>query len=84
MSQKRKSSSPTRIDLHARKTDEARSLTEQFISDAIMAEHERIEIIHGLGTGKVKDTVHRLLSSLDVVKNYKIDPQNPGVTIVWL
>ena len=73
----------TSVDLHALTVDEALRKVEQWINDAVLASLERGEIIHGLGTGKVRDAVHKMLSKLSVVKSFRLNPQNPGSTDVY-
>ena len=52
----------------------------------INARQERLIIIHGLGTGKLKDEVHNLLSNTYGVKRYSNEWQARygfGATEVW-
>ena len=55
-----------------------------YISRAILAGHERVEIIHGIGSGKLKAMVSRDLASIAAVRAVKPHPTNPGVAIVYL
>lgn len=53
---------------------------------AINARQERLVVIHGLGKGKLRDEVHRLLSTTKEVKRYTNDYQGKygfGATEVW-
>jgi DNA mismatch repair protein MutS2 len=70
------------IDLHGKTTAEAIELVESFINDALMAGDDEVYIIHGRGGGRVKAAVHRYLNQLSTVAAFRIDPRNPGVTVV--
>ena len=75
---------PASIDLHGLTVDDARNRVAGYISRAILAGHERVEIIHGIGTGRVKAAVTKDLRSLTAVRAVKPHPTNPGVTVVYL
>jgi DNA mismatch repair protein MutS2 len=70
------------LDLHGRTVEEAVELVEAFINDALLAGHGEVVIIHGRGTGKVRDAVHLLLRRIATVVTFRLDPRNPGATIV--
>ncbi len=72
------------IDLHGLTVAQALPLVESGLDKAIIAGLDRIEIVHGIGTGKIKEAVHKLLSSVSAVKNFTPHLMNPGVTIVYL
>jgi DNA mismatch repair protein MutS2 len=72
------------LDLHGRSVAESLPLVEQAVSDAVLSDLTRIEIVHGIGTGKVKAAVHACLTSLKAVKRFELAPSNPGTTIVYL
>ena len=75
---------PTSLDLHGLTVDEARNRVAGYISRAILAGHERVEIIHGIGTGKLKEMVARDLTKIAAVRAVKPHLSNPGVTVVHL
>jgi DNA mismatch repair protein MutS2 len=75
---------PTSLDLHGLTLDEARNRVAGYVSRAILAGHERVEIIHGIGSGKLKDVVAKDLASIAAVRAVKPHPTNPGVMLVWL
>jgi DNA mismatch repair protein MutS2 len=74
----------SRIDLHGLRVLDALSKTAQCLDDALIEGKDSLEIIHGIGEGKVRDAVHRYLQSLSVVRHFALDPLNPGVTKVYL
>lgn len=75
---------PTSLDLHGLTVDEARNRVAGYISRAILAGHERVEIIHGIGSGALRDMVAKDLASIAAVRAVKRHPTNPGVTVVYL
>lgn len=72
------------IDLHGLTVDEARNRVAGYISRAILAGLDRVEIIHGIGTGRVKAAVTKDLRSVSAVRAVKPHPTNPGITVVYL
>jgi DNA mismatch repair protein MutS2 len=55
---------------------------EGFISDAILAGHESVQVIHGRSGGRLKAAVHARLRELPSIAGFRVDPANDGVTIV--
>lgn len=72
------------LDLHGESSDIARVLVKEFISDNYKLNKKEIIIIHGIGTGVIKEIVHKELKNNVLVSSYKIDPFNIGTTIVYL
>jgi DNA mismatch repair protein MutS2 len=74
---------PGRVDLHGLLVDDgvARLLDE--IDRALQRGADRVEVLHGKGSGRMRDAVHRQLASLPVVAAFRLDPDNPGVTWVY-
>ena len=71
------------VDLHGMRVEEALRLVEQKVNEALMNEIDVLEVVHGVGTGKLKDAIHRYLADLSVVKEYKLDPVKLGATWVY-
>lgn len=78
-----RASEPDSIDLHGLTVDDARNRVAGYISRAILAGHERVEIIHGIGTGRLKAAVTKDLRALAAVRAVKPHPTNPGITVVY-
>ena len=81
------SNTPYRIDIRGKKPHECESEVIKFIDDSHMAGHDRIEILHGKGTGALKKMVKEILNNFDTVKNYyfaPIESGGEGITIVEL
>lgn len=72
------------IDLHGFDRESARVITNDFINESFLLGHDRIVIIHGIGTGIVKEAVHQALSKNKKVLSYKVDNQNSGCTVITL
>jgi len=70
------------IDLHGEYAFSARELTKEFINDNILLKEKKLCIIHGIGQGILKKTVHEVLKQDKRIKKYYIDFMNPGCTIV--
>jgi len=70
------------IDLHGFDRDTARVKTLEFINDNIKMRNEIICIVHGRGTGILKNEVHNTLRKCKNVLDYKLFYNNIGSTIV--
>lgn len=76
-----------RLDIRGRKPEEAEYEVLKYIDDAYSASTPRVEILHGKGTGVLKEMVHELLQKHNAVKDYhfaKIEVGGEGITIVEL
>ena len=72
------------IDLHGEFAVTAYTVVEEFISDHVKLKDPYIVIIHGKGSGKLKQEVHHILSKDKRVLDYHLDPRNLGQTIVHI
>lgn len=70
------------IDLHGMDREYAVFKVREFIDDCYKLKYEKIVIIHGVGTGILKDTVRSYLQKEKRVLEYKLDFMNPGCTLV--
>ena len=76
-----------RLDIRGRKPDEVDFEIIKFLDDSYMNGQDRIEILHGKGTGALKKTVKDILDKHEKVKNYYFAPiefGGEGITIVEL
>jgi len=76
-----------RLDIRGDKPDETEFKVIKFLDDSFVSEQERIEILHGKGTGALKKTVIAILKKHDKVKDYyfaPIEAGGEGITIVEL
>lgn len=72
-----------KIDLHGEDRVNALIRVDEFIIESIKLKHKGIVIIHGIGEGILKKTIHDYLKNDKRVKNYNLDI-NVGQTIVHL
>lgn len=70
------------IDLHGLNADEADAALVHFVNDAILAGLAEVRVIHGRSGGRLKVVVRERLKALPSIRGFRIDPANPGVTIV--
>lgn len=75
---------PPALDLHGRTVPEAIEALDSFLNDVLLGGHAAVHVIHGRGGGRVKAAVHARLAGLPSVRSFRLDPRNPGVTIVRL
>lgn len=72
------------IDLHGFDTMYAAIKINEFIKDNMFMKNDIIVIIHGRGTGKIKEITHKTLKNNRNVLDYKLFYNNVGITIVKL
>ena len=70
-----------KIDLHGCDRDSARVFVNDFIDEAVMMGYDEVVIIHGIGSGIVKDAVHDTLKKHKKVLSYYLNGFNLGCTI---
>lgn len=75
----------TEINLIGMTTDEAVSALDKYLDDAYLAHLSTCRVVHGRGTGALKNAVHSHLKRLKYVKSYRLGvfgEGDTGVTIV--
>lgn len=72
------------VDLHGLDRISAIIKVKEFINDNLKLRNYSILIIHGKGSGALKESVHEYLKSDKRVIDYKTDNFNDGMTIVTL
>ncbi|MDR2791761.1 MAG: Smr/MutS family protein [Tannerellaceae bacterium] len=73
------------LDLHGVRAAEALKTTIQYIDDAILLGVPRVRIIHGTGSGVLRQVVRDYLASVSAVRRYgdeDFDLGGPGATVV--
>ena len=76
-----------RLDIRGNKPEEIEFEVVKFLDDAFSSNTGQVEIVHGKGTGVLKQTVHEILKSHSGVKDFnfaKIELGGEGVTIIKL
>ena len=66
------------IDLRGMRADEAEAVVTAAIDSAVMAEQPHLAIIHGMGTGVLRDTVRGLLAADKRVASFDFAPRQQG------
>jgi DNA mismatch repair protein MutS2 len=75
------------IDVRGQRVDEARSNVQHFIDDAIAADLDTVEILHGKGTGALREAIQEMLSArgdVAAVRDAPIQQGGTGVTLADL
>jgi DNA mismatch repair protein MutS2 len=76
-----------RVDLRGLRVDEALARLEKALDDAARGGHEKLEIVHGVGSGALQTAVREHLRRLPFVARSEPGPLTAGgegVTIAWL
>lgn len=76
-------SPPARVDLHGLTVEEAIARVLMAIDRALLRGADRLEVVHGKGSGRIRAALHRHLAALPVVARFRLDPNNAGVTWVY-
>lgn len=74
----------TEINLLGKTVDEALSALDKYLDDAYLAHLPNVRIVHGKGTGALRNAVHNYLRKNRVVKSYRLGEfgeGDAGVTI---
>lgn len=72
------------VDLHGFDRDSARVKVLEFIKDNLKMKNDIICIVHGVGSGIIKNEIHSTLKRHKNVIEYKLFYRNIGCTIVKL
>lgn len=73
------------LNIIGKRVDEAMPLVDKYLDDAYLAHLPKVTIIHGRGTGALKDAVHAQLKRTKYVKSFRVGEfgeGDRGVTIV--
>ena len=75
----------TEINLLGKTVDEALSVLDKYLDDAYIAHLSSVRVVHGKGTGALRNAVHSHLKRLKHVKEFRLGEYgegDAGVTIV--
>lgn len=79
------SSISTEVNLIGMTVDEALPVMEKYLDDAYLAHLQSVRVVHGRGTGALKNGVHKRLRQLKYVKEFRLGQfgeGDSGVTVV--
>ena len=77
----------TEINVIGYTVEEANFVVDKFLDDASLSKLQTVRIVHGKGTGKLKDGIHRFLKNHPHVKSFRMGTYGEGemgVTVVTL
>ena len=81
------STARVKVDLRGARVDEALSEVQQFIDQAVVSGVPSVEILHGKGTGALRQAIHQQLAARPDIAGYAVAPFDrggDGVTVVEL
>jgi dsDNA-specific endonuclease/ATPase MutS2 len=73
---------PLEVDLHGLTVEEATTRVDAALDAALRAGHSALRFIHGRSGGRLRGALHTRLRQIAAVRDFRLDPRNPGVTIV--
>lgn len=73
---------PREVDLHGLTVAEATTRIDSALDAALRAGHAALRVIHGRSGGRLRAALHARLGQMSSVRSFRLDPRNPGVTIV--
>ena len=74
----KRTSQKARLDLRGKRYEEAMQELDEFIDQALLNNMAQVDIIHGIGTGVIRDGVTKYLRRNKQVKEFGYAPQNAG------
>ncbi|WP_430596455.1 endonuclease MutS2 [Enterococcus sp. DIV0210g] len=69
---------PNQLDLRGKRYEEALSEVDQYLDAAILAGYPQVTIVHGKGTGALRQGITEYLKNHRSVSSYEFAPQNQG------
>lgn len=75
------------VDLHGLTVEAGLELLDKFVDSAVVNRLDTVKIIHGHGSGKLRDAVRRYLTAHPAVRRFQFGAPWEGglaVTVVWL
>ena len=67
-----------RLDLRGKRYEEAMEVLDAFVDQALLNNMAQVDIIHGIGTGVIREGVTKYLQRNKQVKSFGYAPQNAG------
>jgi dsDNA-specific endonuclease/ATPase MutS2 len=73
-----KSKVPLELDLRGKRADEVEPLLDDYLNEASLCSLSQVRIIHGIGTGTVRQIVREILASHPLVTSFRPGEQGEG------
>lgn len=77
----------SKLDLRGDRYEDAQRKLDKYLDDVFLARLKQVEVIHGKGTGAIRDAVHDILKEHPHISSYRLGRQEEGgsgVTIISL
>ena len=77
----------TEINVIGQNVEEACFVIDKYLDDCVLAKLQTVRIVHGKGTGKLRDGIHQFLKKHPHVKSFRLGTFGEGemgVTVVEL
>lgn len=77
----------TRLDVRGLRVDEALKAVERLIDEAVASGAQELEVLHGKGTGALRQAIRAYLQDRPEVERFEDAPWEqggPGITRIWL
>ncbi|MGL4607260.1 MAG: endonuclease MutS2 [Eubacteriaceae bacterium] len=77
----------TKLDLRGKNGEESLFLIDKMIGDAMLSGNHQIVIVHGKGTGRLREIIHEYLKTNPLIEDFRLGAMNEGgsgATIVTL
>lgn len=74
------------VDLHGLRVKDALILVERVIDQALLQRFRYLDLVHGIGTGQLKNALDRFLTKKkaeNLIESFKLNDFNPGETRVF-
>ena len=71
------------LNLVGKRVDEAVAELDKYLDDAFLAHLSKVTIIHGRGTGAVRQAVHNHCRRMKYVKSYTVSPDYGSTEVVF-
>ena len=72
------------LNIVGERVDDALVMLESFLDEALMAGYDSVKIIHGIGTGQLRNAVRNRLKKLKFVKSFNDGDYYDGASAVTM
>lgn len=73
-----------KLDVHGETRDTIYTILKNFVQDNIKLKKQTIIVVHGKGSGILKEEIHYYLKQWKEIKSFHLHYWNQGVTIIEL